>query len=57
MSTADEADAMPTTQLIAASAQLQKTLSDLDARWSQLRAGELAALNAKLKAAGLAEII
>jgi photosystem II stability/assembly factor-like uncharacterized protein len=56
MSTADEVDAMPTTQLIAASTQLQKILGDLDTRWSQLRSTEIAALNAKLKAAGLAEI-
>jgi photosystem II stability/assembly factor-like uncharacterized protein len=56
MSTADEADAMPTSQLVAASAQLQKTLADIDKRWDTIRNTDLAGLNNKLKAAGVAEI-
>ncbi len=56
MNLADEADAMPTTQLISASSQLQKTLSEIDARWNAVRGADLTALNAKLTAAGMQAI-
>jgi len=39
MSTADEVDAMPTTQLLAAIAQLQKSLASVEAEWNRLRGG------------------
>ena len=47
------ADAAPTTQLAAAVAERRAALAKVMAQWTALKGAELAALNAKLKAAGL----
>ena len=49
-------DAAPTTQTLAAITAKQAALADVLARWNTLRTKDLAALNAKLRAAGLAEL-
>ena len=56
MSTLQAAEAAPTTQLAAAVAERQKALETLLGKGAALRARDLVALNAALKAAGLAEI-
>ena len=48
----EDADAEPTTQATAAVRAVQHDFDALWARWTALRTTELAALNAKLKAAG-----
>ncbi|HVC19853.1 MAG TPA: hypothetical protein VNE16_07230 [Vicinamibacterales bacterium] len=51
------ADARPTTQAIAAAGTLGRALGARLAAWRQLQSTDLVALNAKLKAAGLAPIV
>jgi photosystem II stability/assembly factor-like uncharacterized protein len=51
-----DVDAAPTTQTLAAIAEKQAALAAVLARWNTLRTSDLAALNARLHAAGLAEI-
>ena len=46
-------DAMPTTQAVAAVAELQKVLDGLLARWQELRNHDVPALNEQLKEANL----
>jgi len=46
------ADVTPTSQVVAAAAERQKALASLMAKWTALKATELAALNAQLKQAG-----
>ena len=48
----EDSDAPPTTQAVAAVAATEKEFNALAARWNALRSTDLAALNAKLKAAG-----
>ena len=50
------ADAAPTSQAMAAVGDRRRALADLLDRWAALKAADLGALNAQLKAAGLAEI-
>ena len=50
------ADDPPTTQAVAAEKDRQKQFAAVKARWQAATTGELAALNAKLKAAGLDEV-
>ena len=52
----EEADVEPTTQAMAAVRNAQRDFASLVSRWSRLRTTELAALNAKLRAAGQATI-
>jgi photosystem II stability/assembly factor-like uncharacterized protein len=52
----DSADAAPTTAQAAASANLEKALASLLARWDALKSHDLPALNQQLQAAGLAKI-
>jgi hypothetical protein len=47
------ADAAPTTQAVAAVAELQKALDSLLARWQELRSRDIPALNEQLKQANL----
>jgi photosystem II stability/assembly factor-like uncharacterized protein len=47
------ADAAPTTQAVAASAELQRKLSDLLARWNEIKNKEVKTLNEQLRQAGL----
>ncbi len=54
--TLQETEAAPTTQALAAVAGREAALKDVLARWAALRGPDLAALNAKLRSAGLAEI-
>ncbi|MDB4877255.1 MAG: glycosyl hydrolase repeat-containing protein [Gemmatimonadetes bacterium] len=49
----EEADAEPTTQAVAAARATQRDFDALVGRWNTLRTTDLAALNAKLRAAGL----
>jgi hypothetical protein len=48
----EDADGEPTTQAMSAIRAVQRDFADLQARWSRLRTTDLAALNAKLRAAG-----
>jgi hypothetical protein len=48
----EEADVEPTTQALAAVRGTQRDFAALDARWTTLRTTDMAALNAKLRAAG-----
>jgi hypothetical protein len=50
------ADAAPTSQAMAAVGDRRRALADLLDRWAALKTADLGALNAQLKAAGLAEI-
>ena len=52
----EEADVEPTTQAMAAVRNAQRDFASLVSRWVRLRTTELAALNAKLRAAGQATI-
>ena len=54
--TLQEADAAPTSQTLAAVADRERALADLMARWAALRGADLAALNARLRAANAPEI-
>ena len=47
------ADVAPSSQAVAASLELQKTLEDLFARWREIRERDLKTLNDRLRAAGL----
>jgi hypothetical protein len=47
------ADAAPTSQVLAAVAERQKSLAALMGKWNALKTQDLAALNAQLKTAGL----
>jgi hypothetical protein len=47
------ADAMPTTQAVAAVAELQKVLDGLLARWQDPQSHDVSALNEQLKEANL----
>ena len=51
-----EADAAPTTQLIAASEETQRNLSGLNRRWKELLEEDLISLNGQLRRANLPEI-
>ena len=53
---ADSADAAPTTAQAAASANLEKALASLLARWDALKSHDMPALNQQLRAAGLTKI-
>jgi len=53
----EEADAEPTTQAMTAVRNVQRDFASLNARWARLRTTELAALNAKLRAAGQQPIV
>src|SRR5262249_35437504 len=48
----EDADAEPTTQAVAAVKKVEQDHAALLARWTSLRTTDLAALNAKIKAAG-----
>jgi photosystem II stability/assembly factor-like uncharacterized protein len=48
-----EADAQPTTQAVAASAEWQRTLEEVLARWVELKSKDVASVNAQLRAASL----
>ena len=50
---AEEADAAPTTQAIAAYNQSQKSLDDMVARWNEIKTREVSDLNEKLRQASL----
>jgi len=52
-----EADAAPPSQNVAAARDLTDALAPLLAKWQQIRATDLPAINAKLKQAGLPEIV
>jgi len=52
----EAADVAPTTQLAAAVADRRAALARVMARWTALKGAELAALNAQLKGANLAEV-
>lgn len=54
--TLQEADVAPTSQTLATVAEREKALAGLVARWAALRGADRAALNARLRAAGGAEI-
>jgi photosystem II stability/assembly factor-like uncharacterized protein len=56
LGTVDEADAVPTTQVVAAAKKLQSGLKELLSHWEELRNRELPALNDRLKQASLPEI-
>ncbi len=56
MSLLQAADVAPTSQVVAAVAERRQAFRTLMERWNSLKTQDLAALNAKLKAAGLAEI-
>jgi photosystem II stability/assembly factor-like uncharacterized protein len=56
MDVLQEADVAPTTQLVAAVADRRSALATLTARWNALKGSDLAALNAKLRAANLPPI-
>ena len=51
------ADVAPTTQAAAAAGDRRKALAGLLQRWTAMKGGELAGLNAQLKQAGLPEIL
>jgi photosystem II stability/assembly factor-like uncharacterized protein len=53
MGLVEGADAMPTTQAVAASDELQRALSDLLARWNELKGRDVTALNEQLRQANL----
>ena len=53
----EQADAEPTTQAMTAVRNAQRDFASLNARWARLRTTELAALNAKLRAAGQQPIV
>jgi photosystem II stability/assembly factor-like uncharacterized protein len=53
MGVVEGADAAPTTQALAASEHLQKTLAELSARWEALKNRDLADLNGQLRQASL----
>jgi hypothetical protein len=52
----DSADAAPTTQAIAAFAEVQRALDEQLTRWADLRNKDLPALNQQLKQAGVSSI-
>jgi hypothetical protein len=54
--TLQEVDAAPTTQTLSAVAERESALKQLLSRWAALRSGDLEALNARLRSAGVAEI-
>ena len=54
--TLQEVDLAPTSQVVSTVAERESSLKELLARWSALRGSDLAALNAKLRSAGAAEI-
>jgi photosystem II stability/assembly factor-like uncharacterized protein len=56
LAVADSADAAPTTQATAAFQELEGALDNLLARWKKLQQGDIRALNASLKNAGLTEV-
>src|SRR2546429_8184889 len=56
LSVADSADAAPTTQATAVYKELEDDLQKLVAQWTKIRQQDIAALNAELKKAGLAQI-
>jgi photosystem II stability/assembly factor-like uncharacterized protein len=47
------ADAAPTTQAVAASAELQRKLAELLSRWDEIKSKDVPALNEQLRGAGL----
>ncbi len=53
MNIADDADAAPTTQAVAASAALQKSLADALAGWNEIKSKDVKAINEQLRQAGL----
>jgi photosystem II stability/assembly factor-like uncharacterized protein len=53
MNLVEGADATPTSQAVAASEQLQKTLGELLSRWSEIRNNEVKSVNEKLRQANL----
>ena len=55
--TLQDVDAAPTTQTLAAITEKQAELAAVLARWTALRTGGLATLNARLRAAGGAELV
>src|SRR5438128_3823379 len=56
LAVADSADAAPTTQATAVYKELEEDLQKLVAQWTKIRQQDIAALNAELKKAGLAQI-
>jgi len=53
MGLVEAADATPTTQAVATSDQMQRTLTGLLARWNDLKAREVTNLNDRLRQANL----
>ena len=48
-----EADVAPTTAMLAAASELQRTLTALQARWAELRGKDVGTINEQLRQAGL----
>jgi hypothetical protein len=48
-----EADAAPTAAMLAAASELQRTLTGLQARWTELRGKDVGTINEQLRQAGL----
>jgi photosystem II stability/assembly factor-like uncharacterized protein len=53
MNLVEGADAMPTTQAMAAAADLQRSLNEVLARWAEIKTKDVRTLNDQLRAAGL----
>lgn len=56
MGVLQEVDATPTTQVVAAAADLEKAIAPLMQRWEAIKTQDVPALNAQLKKAGLPEL-
>jgi hypothetical protein len=56
MQAVEGADAMPTTQAVAASAELQKALAALGEKWERVKTEGVKTLNERLREAKLQEI-
>ena len=56
MALVEGADVAPTTQAVAASEQVQRSLAGVLSRWSELKAKDVNALNEQLVKAGLPAI-
>lgn len=56
MQTIEQSDMAPTTQTMEAVARTQQEFAGVMSRWNALRTTDLAALNAKLKSAGVPAI-
>jgi hypothetical protein len=56
MNLVEEADATPTTQAVAASEALQKSLADALLNWSEIKDRDVKSINEQLRQAGLPAI-